>query len=114
MAFGANVALVAGPERVLEQDLEGVGEPFDVEAVLQGVEAEDLVLPASDAQRRACGEGVGHRLDSSGRACDQDASLVHQHVESAVGSDAGRVRRVDLDFLARRAVGEQRRAADLA
>ena len=63
-----DIALVAGPECVLEQDLEGVGEPFDVEAVLQGVEAEDLVLPASDAQRRACGEGVGHGLDSTGRA----------------------------------------------
>ena len=85
---GLDVALVSGPERVLEQDLEGVGEPVDVEAVLQGVEAEDLVLPASDAQRRACGEGVGHGLDSTGRARDQ-RSLV----SSQARRTRGRLRR---------------------
>ena len=64
---GLDVLVVAEPEDVLEQDPERVRQPLDVEAVLQRVEAEDLVLPASHAQRRACGEGVGHGPNPSGR-----------------------------------------------
>ncbi len=70
---GLDVALVAEAEHVLEQDLERVREPLDVEAALQRVEAEDLVLLASHAQRRACGEGVGHGPNPIGRARDRDA-----------------------------------------
>ena len=45
-------------ESVLEQDLERVGQPSDVEALLQGVEPVDLELAATDFQGRLRSEAV--------------------------------------------------------
>ena len=70
---GLDVLVASEPEHVLEQDPERVRQPLDVEAALQRVEAEDLVLLASHAQRGACGEGVGHGPKPIGRARDRDA-----------------------------------------
>ena len=53
-----NEPAVLQSQRVLEQHLERVGQPRDVEALLQGVEAKDLVLASRDvegrARRRSC------------------------------------------------------------
>ena len=48
-----DVRLGRRPENVLEEDLERVGQPLDVEAVLERRQPEDLVALAPDVQRRA-------------------------------------------------------------
>ncbi len=55
---------VLAAEEVLEQDPQGVGQARDVEAALQRVEAEDLVVGAPDREGGAGAEGVGVRHDS--------------------------------------------------
>ena len=49
---------VLEPQDVLEQDLERVGQPSDVEALLQGVEPVDLELAATRLQGRLRSEAV--------------------------------------------------------
>src|SRR5262249_24888930 len=49
---------VLPPQQVLEQNLEGVGEPRDVVPVLQRVEPEDLVLAPAHGERRPRAEAV--------------------------------------------------------
>ncbi len=58
-----DVVRVGRAEDVLEQDLQRVRQPGNVVTRLQRVEAEDLELFASDAQRAPCAEGVGHQTD---------------------------------------------------
>jgi hypothetical protein len=64
-SIGFDVRVVARAEDVLEQDPERVGQPRDVEAGLERVEAVDLDLAVADGERRASGERVGgHLLES--------------------------------------------------
>ena len=57
-----DVLLGGGAEDVLEQDLERVRKPLDVEALLERREPEDLVALGPDVQRRASSESVpGHQ-----------------------------------------------------
>ena len=58
MSAAGDRLAVLEPQRVLEQHLERVREPGDVEPLLQRVEAEDLVLASRYVQRGLGGEGV--------------------------------------------------------
>jgi hypothetical protein len=55
-----DVLLGGRPKDVLEQDLQRVREPFDVVALLERREPEDLVALVSDVECRASSEGIGH------------------------------------------------------
>ena len=48
---GVDRAVALGAQQVLEQDLQREGQPRDVEALLQGVEAEDLIAAAAGLER---------------------------------------------------------------
>ena len=65
---GRHRLAVLAAQQVLEQDPQRVGEPRDVEAALQRIEAEDLVAGAPDRQGGAGSEGVGVGHCSSCRA----------------------------------------------
>ena len=56
---GFDVRAVAGPEHVLEQDAQRVGEARDIPLLLERVEPVDLELAIADRERRARGELVG-------------------------------------------------------
>ena len=57
-----DVLLGRGAEDVLEQDLQRVRQPLDVEALLERRQPEDLVALAPDVERRASSESVpGHQ-----------------------------------------------------
>ena len=61
---------VLEPQHVLQQHLDRVRQAGDVEALLQRVEAEDLVGAAADLEGRAGAEGIGgatHGTNLSGR-----------------------------------------------
>ena len=73
--LGGDVDAVLRAQDVLEQDAQRVGEPEDVVARLQRLEAEDLVARAADVERRPRAEAVrvGHasiQADLSRRPCD--------------------------------------------
>ena len=63
---GAHRHPVLEPQHVLQQHLDRVGQAGDVEALLQRVEAEDLVGAAADLEGRAGAEGVGGASSSGG------------------------------------------------
>ena len=57
-----DVLLGRGAEDVLEQDLQRVRQPLDVEALLERRQPEDLVALSPDVERRASSESVpGHQ-----------------------------------------------------
>src|SRR5690606_18197674 len=64
---GADGDAVLEPQHVLQQHLDRVGQPGDVEAVLQRVEAEDLVLAPSDGEGRTGAEGIAAHETQSRR-----------------------------------------------
>ena len=56
---GADRDAVLEPQHVLQQDLDRVGQAGDVEALLQRVEPEDLVVAPAHLEGRTGAEGVG-------------------------------------------------------
>ena len=64
---GLDVLVVTEPKDVLEQDLQRVREPLDVELLLERAETEDLVGLAADAESRARAKRVGDTPNVSTR-----------------------------------------------
>ena len=75
---GGDRLAVLEPQHVLEQNLDRVGQAGDVEALLQRVEAVDLVAAAADLEGGAGAEGVAahRRLGWSGRRRPHQLSFV--------------------------------------
>ena len=94
-SVGGHRVAVLEPQRVLEQDLERVRQPGDVELLLQRVEPEDLVLASGDGQRGLGGEGIAHDSEYSPAAATRPRSALVGLPGGDLVGDLGRRRARD-------------------